>query len=74
MVGQSAQKLLAGALLSVCHQVCWGGVTCVAPRVLGSMVSCEQRRELERNQQEKGNLGLLKGAGPGCPGPTDIFP
>ena len=38
------------------------------------MVLCEQRREAERNQQEKGTLGLLKGAGPGCPGPADFFP
>lgn len=74
MVGQSAQKLLAGAFLSVCHQVSWGGVTCVGPRTLGSMMLCEQRKEAERNQQEKGTLGLLKGAGPRCPGPADFFP
>lgn len=49
-------------------------MTCVGPRVLGSTVTCEQRREAERNQQEEGTLGLLKGAGPECPGPADFFP
>lgn len=75
MVGQSAQKLLAGALLSVCRQgvpgrcdLCWTP----GPWHYGDM--CEQRREAERNQQEEGTLGLLKGAGPECPGPADFFP
>lgn len=55
-------------------KVCWGGVTCVGPRVLGSTVTREQRREAERNQQEEGALGLLKGTGTECPGPAYFFP